>query len=75
MSVGTYQLLRANQPYLRWDNKEHFPDISTFPHHFHAPTGEVQPSPLSGDPIADLPKVLESLGFQTADAWQTGEQD
>lgn len=67
----SYQLLRANQPFLRWDNKEHFLDISTFPHHFHAPTGEVQPSPLSGDPVVDLPRVLEILAsnaFQVSQA-------
>ncbi len=57
----SYQLLRDNQPILRWDNKEHFPEIATFPHHFHSPTGEVQRSPLSGEPITDLQLVLRFL--------------
>lgn len=71
----SYQLLRAGQPLLRWDNKEHFPDIPTFPHHFHAPTGEVQPSSLSGRPTTDLPQVLEFLRSPAADGWETGEHD
>lgn len=31
-----YQVFQADQPVLRWDNKEHFPGIATHPHHFHA---------------------------------------
>ena len=71
----SYQLLRAGQPLLRWDNKEHFSDIPTFPHHFHAPTGEVQQSSLRGEPATDLPQVLELLGSFTVDGWETGEHD
>jgi hypothetical protein len=56
-----YQVFRADQPLLRWDNKEHFPGIATHPHHFHASTGLVGDSSLNGDPVYDLPLVLEYL--------------
>ncbi|HKZ86410.1 MAG TPA: DUF6516 family protein [Anaerolineae bacterium] len=56
-----YQLFRADQPVLRWDNKEHFPGIATYPHHFHTPTGHVGESPFNGDPSHDLPLVLDYL--------------
>ncbi len=25
---------------MRWDNKEHFPEIVSYPHHFHSAAGE-----------------------------------
>ena len=53
--------VRADQPVLRWDNKEHFPGIATYPHHFHTPTGHVGESPFNGDPSHDLPLVLDYL--------------
>ena len=56
-----YQLFQADQPVLRWDNKEHFPGIATHPHHFHASTGLVGDSTLNGDPVHDLPLVLDYL--------------
>jgi hypothetical protein len=56
-----YQRFQADQPVLRWDNKEHFPDIATHPHHFHASTGLVGDSTLNGDPVHDLPLVLDYL--------------
>lgn len=56
-----YQLVRSNQPILRWDNKEHFPHIPSYPHHFHTPIGEVETSQLTGDLAHDLPLVLEYL--------------
>ncbi len=56
-----YQLFRGDQPVLRWDNKEHFPDISTQPHHFHTHLGSVTDSFLNSDPIHDLPLVLDYL--------------
>jgi hypothetical protein len=46
---------------MRWDNKEHFPSIATFPHHFHDNSGLVEASPLTGDPDHDLPIVLTFL--------------
>jgi len=58
-----YQLVQNNQPVLRWDNKEHFPGISSYPHHFHTPTGKIETSPLTGDLAQDLPFVLNNLDF------------
>jgi len=57
----SYQLLRAGEPLMRWDNKEHFPEIASYPHHFHSPSGEVRTSPLTGDVTTDLPVVLAIL--------------
>lgn len=56
-----YQLVQHHTPILRWDNTEHFPAISSYPHHFHHPAGHVEESPLTGDPTYDLPFVLNYL--------------
>jgi len=45
----------------RWDNAPHFPHLKTHPHHYHDPYGNVLDSPLSGDPLTDLPIVLSKL--------------
>lgn len=45
----------------RWDNKEDFPHLPTFPHHFHTETGAVIESLLSGDPLRDFPFVLREV--------------
>ena len=55
-----YQLFR-DVPILRWDNKEHFADLPTYPHHYHNEHGLPEPSPLQGDPEKDLPIVLAQL--------------
>ena len=52
-----YQLF-TDQPVIRWDNAPHFPTLPSFPHHWHAETGEVKESSLTGDPLRDLPDVL-----------------
>ena len=57
----SYQLLRGAQPIMRWDNKEHFPEIASHPHHFHNAKGEAESSPLTGDAARDLPLVLNFL--------------
>lgn len=51
---------------MRWDNKEHFPTLRSHPHHFHAANGQVEPSPLTGDPNHDLPWVLNYLAHLVA---------
>jgi hypothetical protein len=57
-----YQLYLHDQPILRWDNAPHHPEQSeNFPHHFHDEHGQLRPSPLSGDPISDLPAVLNKI--------------
>jgi hypothetical protein len=56
-----YQLVQNHKPILPWDNKEHFPGLSSNPHHFHNASGRVENSPLTGDPVHDLPLVLDYL--------------
>lgn len=55
-----YQLF-SQEPIIRWDNKEEYPALATFPHHFHAADGHVVESDLTGDPFADLSVVLAVL--------------
>ena len=50
-----------DRPVLRWDNKEEFPHLATYPHHLHAHHGMVSISPLVGEPLRDLKIVLELL--------------
>lgn len=56
----SYQVF-SDEPVCRWDNKEHFPEIKTFPHHFHSLDGSITDSPLTGMPLNDLKIVLEEL--------------
>lgn len=56
----SYQLF-SDVPLLRWDNKEDFPDLATFPHHHHDDQGRVHPSTLVGNPSEDTPKVLREI--------------
>ncbi len=51
----------TDKPLRRWDNAPHFPNISNFPHHCHDPSGNITASSLTGDPAADLPRVLGAL--------------
>ncbi len=55
-----YQLF-ADAPLLRWDNKEEFDYLSTYPHHHHDAQGKVHPSPLTGDPVNDMQTVLQAV--------------
>lgn len=55
-----YQLF-TNIPLLRWDNKEEFNHLDTYPHHFHDELGNVHPSPLIGDTIKDIELVLSEV--------------
>jgi hypothetical protein len=55
-----YQLF-TDRPLLRWDNAPHHPYVSTEPHHFHGARGAVSESPLTGDPLVDLPVVLQEI--------------
>lgn len=56
-----YQVVLNETPIMRWDNKEHFPSISSFPHHFHQPDASVVASSLTGEPRHDLALILELL--------------
>jgi len=55
-----YQLF-TDVPLLRWDNKEEFRHITTYPHHHHDEQGTVKSSPLIGDPINDIEIVLQEI--------------
>ena len=55
-----YQLISGEQS-IRWDNKEHFPSLPSYPHRFHDASGRAGASPLTGDPFDDLPLVLNYL--------------
>ena len=55
-----YQIFR-DEPICRWDNKEHFPAISTFPHHHHTIEGDVIDSPLKGFPAEDLKLLTDEI--------------
>jgi hypothetical protein len=59
-TIYSYQLY-TDHPIVRWDNAPHFPEISTFPHHYHNPKGEVEVSPLKGAPFRDLDYVLKHI--------------
>ena len=49
-----YQLFRGDKPLQRWDNKEHFPHLASYPHHHHTSDGLVIKSALVGDPEYDV---------------------
>ena len=55
-----YQVF-TDTPLLRWDNKEEFRDLASFPHHFHDKNGYVRQSPLMGDPYTDIQIVLQEI--------------
>lgn len=58
--IYSYQLF-TDRPIMRWDNSPHFPALQSFPHHIHDESGEIDESDLSGDPVQDLPNVLNQL--------------
>ena len=55
-----YQLF-TDEPLLRWDNKEEFDHLVTYPHHHHDEVGHVKASPLSGEPLSDIEVVLQEV--------------
>ncbi len=55
-----YQLF-TDVPLLRWDNKEEFHHLETYPHHHHDEQGKVQPSLLTGDVVRDIVVVLQEV--------------
>jgi hypothetical protein len=56
-----YQLFKEGAPTLRWDNKEEFRTLDTYPHHYHDDRGNIRPSQLAGDPLADIVLVLREI--------------
>ena len=59
-TVYSYQLY-TDHPLTRWDNAPHFPEILTFPHHYHNLKGEVETSALKGVVLDDLAIVLKNI--------------
>jgi hypothetical protein len=55
-----YQLF-SDVPLLRWDNKEEFDYLESYPHHYHDELGNVKASPLQGDPVKDIELVLQKV--------------
>ena len=55
-----YQLF-TDEPLVRWDNKEEFAHLATYPHHYHDEQGRVKASPLQGDPTKDIELVLQEV--------------
>ena len=51
----------TNAHLLRWDNKEEFRHLATYPHHHHDAQGHVHPSPLTGEPLQDIGIVLQEV--------------
>ena len=61
-----YQLF-TDVPILRWDNKEEFHHLTTYPHHYHDAQGHVHSSPLIGEPLQDIEVVLQAVNaFMTS---------
>ena len=56
-----YQLFKEDRPILRWDNKEEFRSLKTYPHHHHDDQGNVLSSPLTGNPQEDISLVLSAI--------------
>ncbi|HRJ40812.1 MAG: hypothetical protein KJZ86_08360 [Caldilineaceae bacterium] len=56
----SYQMF-SDRSLLRWDNKEEYRNLNTFPHHHHQIDGSVVSSPLMGIPMQDLPVVLHFI--------------
>ena len=55
---------------MRWDNAQHWPDISTFPHHKHvARDAHIVVLPSSG---ADLSVVMEEIAMEIRSDDRTG---
>jgi hypothetical protein len=62
-----YQLFKEDQPLLRWDNKEEFRSLKTYPHHHHDERGNILPSSLTGNPQADIALVFREIEKFLAD--------
>ncbi len=58
--IYSYQLF-STDTMMRWDNEPHYPDIKSYPHHFHDTDGQVSDSDLTGDAERDLKKVISKI--------------
>jgi len=55
-----YQLF-TDLPLMRWDNKEEFRHLVSYPHHHHDEKGGIKQSALTGDPVRDIAIVLKEI--------------
>jgi hypothetical protein len=53
--------LFGDSPITRWDNKEDCPGLENYPHHHHSSDAKIVASSLRGDPVIDLPIVVQEL--------------
>ena len=53
--------LYSDRPLLRWDNAPHYPELPNSSHHFHNHNGNVSPSRLTGNLLADFDLVLAEI--------------
>lgn len=51
----------TDKPLRCWDNAPHFPNLPTFPHHYHDTQGNIVASMLTGEPTRALEQVLQAL--------------
>jgi hypothetical protein len=56
---------------LRWDNKPHFPDLPTFPHHKHIGSKKVVNSPrvFIHDVLAEIKEDWRTIDWSKFSAW------
>ncbi len=59
-TIYSYQLF-SSEPLIRWDNAPHYPDVQSFPHHFHSGSEEVKESKLTGNIEKDIIIVLTHI--------------
>ncbi len=61
--IYSYQLF-TDKLIIRWDNAPHYPEIRSYPHHFHSDDGKVTEPELNGIAAEDLQLVLSRIrGF------------
>jgi len=56
-----YTLIQGQRRVIGWDNARHHPGLTNFPHHFHREDGQVESSPMTGNPEQDVWIVLEKI--------------
>ena len=58
--IYSYQLF-TDKSIIRWDNAPHYPNLKSYPHHFHNEEGNIKESNLKGIVIKDLQIVLSTV--------------
>jgi hypothetical protein len=65
--IYSYQLF-SDKPLIRWDNAPHYPNIKSFPHHFHSESNKVISSKLTGRIEKDINIVLTHIKIYINDS-------